>query len=195
MAGPFIFCSRTTAQKLLRLSPEQTTYVLARCRNPADAPAVVERLRSYTDMSAFTSEDFSIRSRVHWLLKTKAGASLGLAAALGLLVGAIVTSQTLYAATAASLREFAVLRALGIPRWRMAGTVMAQAFWVGLAGLAVALPAVLGFAYAAKVLNIPLQLPTALFGLTAIVTMVMAILSGLAALRSLRLVEPVSLLR
>jgi hypothetical protein len=38
-------------------------------------------------------------------------------------------------------------------------------------------------------------LPTALFVVTAVVTMVMAMLSGLAALRSLRMVEPVSLLR
>ncbi len=45
-----------------------------------------------------------------------------------------VTSQTLYAATAASLREYAVLRALGIPRRRMAGMVMAQSLWVGLGG-------------------------------------------------------------
>jgi putative ABC transport system permease protein len=195
LAGPFIFCSQTTAQKLLRLSSEQTTYVLARCRNPEDARIVAERLKAYDDMSAFTSEDFSIRSRVHWLIKTKAGASLGLAAALGLLVGAVVTSQTLYAATAASMREFAVLRALGIPRRRMVGMVMAQAFWVGLAGLATALPVVLGLAYAARMFNVPLQLPPALFGLTAIVTMAMALLSGLAALRSLRLVEPVSLLR
>ena len=69
---------------------------------------------------------------MHWLTKTKAGIALGYAAALGLLVGAVVTSQTLYAATAASLREYAVLRALGIPRWRMAMAVMAQSFWVGV---------------------------------------------------------------
>ena len=35
----------------------------------------------------------------------------------------------------AALREYAVLRALGIPRWRMAGLVMAQSLWVGLAGI------------------------------------------------------------
>ena len=68
---------------------------------------------------------------MHWLTKTKAGIALGYAAALGLLVGAVVTYQTLSAATKASLREYAVLRALGIPRWRMALAVMSQSFWVG----------------------------------------------------------------
>src|SRR5207302_3600841 len=133
LAGPYVFCSLGTAHAFLRVPADQATYLLARCRPGTDAAAVVARLRGYRNMSAFTSAEFSLRSRLHWLTKTKAGIALGCAAALGLLVGAVVTSQTLYAATAASLREFAVLRALGIPRWRMAFSVLSQSFWVGLA--------------------------------------------------------------
>jgi putative ABC transport system permease protein len=155
----------------------------------------VRRLREYANMSAFTSEEFSLRSRLHWLTKTKAGIALGCAAVLGLLVGAVVTSQTLYAATAASLREYAVLRALGIPRWRMAAAVVGQSFWIGVAGVALALPAVLGLAYAADLLGAKVLLPSWLLGTASVVTMVMALLSGLAALRSLRLIEPAILLR
>src|SRR5262249_18200140 len=159
---------------------------LARCRPGADVAAVVSRLRGFRNMSAFTGPEFSLRSRLHWLTKTKAGIALGCAAALGLLVGAVVTSQTLYAATAASLREFAVLRALGIPRWRMALTVMSQSLWVGLAGVALALPAVIVLAHAAEGLGAKVLLPSWLLGTAAAVTLVMALLSGLAALRSLR---------
>ena len=102
---------------MLRLSPDQATYILAKCKNPADAPKVVDRVRrEYHSVSAFTKPEFSYRSRMHWLTKTKAGIALGYAAALGLLVGAVVTSQTLRAATLSSIKEFAVLRALGIPR-------------------------------------------------------------------------------
>src|SRR5205814_6222083 len=107
----------------------------------------------YKNLSAFTADEFSFRSRMHWLTKTKAGVALGYAAVLGLLVGAVVTSQTLYAATAAALREYAVLRALGIPRWRMAASVLAQSFWVGVAGIALALPAVLLLANGADALG------------------------------------------
>ena len=101
-----------TAQPLVRMQPFQATYVLARCYHRAEAARVVKELRQrYDTISAFTSEDFSLRSKLHWLTKTKAGIALGYAAALGLLVGAVVTSQTLYAAVASSLREYAVLRA------------------------------------------------------------------------------------
>jgi putative ABC transport system permease protein len=201
LAGPYVFCSVETARRLLvtraplSAVPEQATYVLARCRNPADAPAVVERLRQKHNLSAFTKAEFSLRSRLHWLTKTKAGIALGYAAALGLLVGAVVTSQTLYAATAASMREYAVLRALGIPRWRMAGLVISQAFWVGLFGVALALPAVFGLAAVADKLGVRVELPFWLLGSATAVTMAMALLSGLLALRSLRQVEPAVLLR
>jgi putative ABC transport system permease protein len=195
LAGPYVFCSISTARPLLRLQPDQTTYLLARCRQESDAPGVVEQLRRYAHMTAFTSADFSLRSRMHWLTKTKAGIAFGCAAVLGLLVGAVVTSQTLYAATAASLREYAVLSALGIPRWRMAASVLAQSCWVGLAGVGLAVPAVFGLARLADLLGARVLLPGWLLSLAVVVTLFMALLAGLAALRSLRRIEPATLLR
>ncbi len=196
LAGPYVFCSHTTAREHLTVLFDQTTYILAKCKNPADAPAVVARLKArYPDQSTFTSAEFSYRSRMHWLTKTKAGIALGYAAALGLLVGAVVTYQTLSAATKASLREYAVLQALGIPRWRMAMAVMAQSFWVGAIGVALALPAVYGLALVADRLGLHVDLPWWLLATATTVTLVMALLSGLLALRTLRQVEPAMLLR
>jgi putative ABC transport system permease protein len=195
LAGPYVFCSQSTARPLLRLNPDQTVYLLAKCRHKDDAPDVASRLQHYTDMTAFTSHDFSVRSRIHWLTKTKAGIALGYSALLGLLVGAVVTSQTLYAAIVGSLREYAVLRALGIPRWRMASAVMQQSVCVGILGVLVAGPAVFGLARIAEIFGGKVQLPLWLIGGATGVTLVMALLSGLYALRSLRLVEPANLLR
>jgi putative ABC transport system permease protein len=217
LAGPYVFCSVDTARSLLRMTEDQTRFILVRCRNKADAKTVIQGLEKYharqptssnynpgkpmseyplpPKMSAFTREEFSLRSRLHWLTKTKAGIALGCAAALGLLVGAVVTSQTLYAATAASLKEYAVLRAMGIPRWRMSATVLAQSFWIGIAGVALALPSVYGLAEIANMMGTKVLLPWQLLALSIVVTMLMAMLSGLAALRSLRLIEPVALLR
>ena len=106
-----------------------------------------------------------------------------------------MTGQTLYAATAASRKEYAVLRALGVPRWRMAGVVLAQAAWVGFAGLGLAGPAVFGLYEAAGAGGVPLLLPRELLSAVAVVTLTVAMLSGIVALRSLRWVEPALLLR
>jgi putative ABC transport system permease protein len=195
LGGAYVFCSVETARLLLRETPDQTTYLLGRCARPGHAGRVVRRLRRYRNMSAFTAAAFSARSRLHWLFKTKAGLALGFAAVLGLLVGAVVTAQTLYAATAASLREYAVLQAQGIPRWRIKGAVVMQSFWVGAAGIGLALPLSWLLAGVANWAGTRVLLEPWLVGGAAALTLAMALLSGLAALRSLRLLEPAQLLR
>jgi len=199
MAGPYVFCSLETSRALLNIViPKQhSTYILARCQNPADADRVVAELRALypDDMSAFTSESYSLGSRMHWLTKTKAGIALGYAALLGLLVGMVVTSQTLYAATAASAREYAILLALGIPRGRVSMAVLTQSFWVGLLGIVFSIPTVFGLAQLASLGGVNVRLPWELLVATGIITLVMAVVSGLMALKSVQQIEPVNLLR
>jgi putative ABC transport system permease protein len=197
--APFVFCSMQTARMLLPVfeaNPGQTMYVLARCRSAGEAATVAARVReSHPDMAVFTSAEFSWRTRSYWLIRSKAGTAMACTVVLALLVGLVVTSQTLYAATAASLREYAVLDALGIPRRRLVGLVLAKSFWIGVVGIGVALPLALGLAEAARLLETKVLLPPWVLVGAAMLTMGMALLSGVAALRSLRLVEPVSLLR
>src|SRR5262249_58652270 len=95
---------------------------------------VARGLRKDHEMAAFTREEFSTSTRLYWLTKTQAGTATAWTAVLGLLVGTVITSQILYAATGSYRREYAVLRALGIPRRRMVSAVLGQALWVGLAG-------------------------------------------------------------
>lgn len=201
LAGPYVFCSRPTAKVVLKaMTPkDHATYLLLKCHDPNDATAVAidlnEEFKERHDMSVFTSSDFSLRSRKHWLLKTKAGIALGYTALLGLLVGAVVTSQTLYAATTASAKEYAILLAMGIPRWRITGTVLVQSFWVGLFGVMVAYPCILGLVELGKFLDVTIPLPWELLTFAGGITLVMALFSGLIALRSVRTIEPMSLLR
>ena len=154
---------------------------------PATAKA---KLARYSQMSAFTKEEFSTRSRVHWLTKTKAGVAIGFTAMLGLFVGAVVTSQTLFAATIASQREYATMRAMGIPRWRLQLTVLSQAFWVGLLGILIAIPVTFLLQEAANALGTQVILHRYVLIVAGTVTMVMALVSGLAALRSFQGVDP-----
>jgi putative ABC transport system permease protein len=187
-----------TAEHILAevIGPGQTVYLLAKCKDPAAAPAIAERLRrAYPNMMTLTKNEFSKRTRWHWLVTTKTGIAVGGGALLALIVGAVVTSQTLFAATAASLKEYATLRALGIPRWRIAGAVLAQSAWIGGLGVCLALPAAYAVAGLVDAVGAKAILPWPLVVASAAATVAMALLSGLAALRSLRLIEPAQLLR
>ena len=195
--GPYVFCSMQTARMLLPYHrPDEFQYLVVRCRGSAEASAVAARLRrKYPEMSVLTRDKFSVQTRLYWLTQTRVGIALGLTSVLALIVGLVITSQTLYAATAASLREYAVLRALGLPRWRISAMVLAQSFWIGLAGVATSIPVAAVVARVAGVVGAEVQLPLWLLAGTIGVTMTIALLSGLLALRSLRLAEPASLLR
>jgi putative ABC transport system permease protein len=195
LAGPFVFCSVPTSRVLLRLRQDETFFLLAKCSSPEAAKEVVAKLQANPKISAFTTAAFSLRTRMHWLTKTRAGIALGFAALLGLVVGCIVTGQTLFSATAASLKEYAVLRALGIPRWRMAQSVLTQALGVGIFGILLAFPTIYLMAGVVTEVGGKVQLPTELIAFAMTVTLTMALLSGLAALRLLWRVEPVTLLR
>jgi putative ABC transport system permease protein len=190
LGGPYVFCSVDTARGLMRYQPGEVTYLVARCRDRADAERVARRLDDPGRMTALTADEFSARSRLHWLTTTKAGVAIGFTALLGLLVGGVVTSQTLYAATAASRREFATLRAMGIPGWRLKFTVLAQSFWVGLFGVVLAGPLTVLLAEVANELGTNVRLHPLILLAAAGVTMVMAVGSGLAALRSVQGVDP-----
>ncbi len=190
LGGPYVFCSVETAKTLLKDPGDGVTYLVATCHNPADAPAVAHRLNRYPQMTSFTAGEFSRRSRLHWLFTTKAGIAVGFTGLLGLLVGAVVTSQTLYAATAASKREFATMRAMGIPTWRLQATVLAQSFWVGAFGIAVAAPVSVGLAAIGDVFGAKVELHPLVMLAAAVVTLSMALLAGFAALRSFQSVDP-----
>jgi putative ABC transport system permease protein len=180
------------------LPPDHVTYLLARCESTARAKEVAAELRNQysNDMMVKTSEEFSTGSREYWLYRTKAGVAIGFAALLGLIVGAVITAQTLYSATIANSKEFAILLALGIPRWRVSLMVLAQSFWVGISGLIMAIPICMGLWYLARqVNNTEVDFRWEVIVGTGVVTLGMAVFAGIFALRSVRQIEPMDLLR
>jgi putative ABC transport system permease protein len=199
LAAPWVFCSVYTARHLmgLMLPPDHITYLLARCDSPERAKQVVQELRDKygSDMMAYTAEGFSTGSRLYWLYRTKAGVAIGFAALLGLFVGAVITAQTLYSATIANAKEFAILLALGIPRWRISIMVLMQSFWVGVSGLILATPFCLGLWYLARQVNTEVDFRWEVTVGTIVVTLGMAMIAGVVALKSVRQIEPMNLLR
>jgi putative ABC transport system permease protein len=195
LAAPYLFCSLQTSRMVFQIEQDKTVFILARCRHPGSARAVAQRLRRAYPLSAFTSEEFSTNTQWHWMMATKAGVTAVWSAILGLVIGVVITCQTLYSATAASWREYAALEALGIPSWRIAHTVLSQSFWVGAAGLTIAAPVTLTLSDLLGLVGVRLVFPGWLVGPTALVTMTTVLLSGMVALRSLRLAQPAELLR
>ena len=134
---PYVFASLAGARGYLGLDRHRATYVLLRLAPGADADAVraalTPRLRQ---AEAITTAEFRRRTIGHWLFGTGAGAALIAGAALGVLVGAVVVGQSLYAGTRDHLPEFATLRALGSSAGYIHRVILAQALLCAAIGCA-----------------------------------------------------------
>ena len=88
-----------------------------------------------------------------------------------------------------------MLRAMGIPRWRIGRLVVTQSFGVAVVGVALSHPVCLALAQAAQTRGIEARMPTWLLAATAAFVVGTAVAAGTYALRSLRQAEPEVLLR
>ena len=177
---------------------QEVSYFLLRLKPGADAVAVRKELAPQGPVKVFqvwTAEEFSHRSQWYWLTESGAGAGFAFSTLLGLLVGILITSQTLMAAITASIREYATLRALGVAQGSLRAVVIEQSAWIGIAGLVITgaltwlIHTVAHYAYVA------IEFPHWTLALTAGLTLIIAIGSGLVALRALGRADPASLLR
>lgn len=199
LGGINVLCSLDTARRLdSDTGDDGPTYLVAKLRDPNQADAVATRLRgdrTFGPYSTWSAANFAHQSVLYWLFDTGAGAGVLFLAGIVFLVGAVITSQTLIAAVNGSVREYATLNALGVGVAALRRVVLEQAFWVGALGLlgASVLGVVLMLLARSQDVPVVLSMPAALACI--VLVMGLAAISGLAAMRSMRRVDPATLLR
>ncbi|WP_281356639.1 ABC transporter permease [Parasulfitobacter algicola] len=145
---------------------------------------------------AFWTPEELIRSTMFsWAFTSFLGVIFMASVGIALVVTLLVVSQSLSGAVAASIREYAALRAYGLSFGRLQWLVMAQAGIVGIASLCVT-GAVAGalIGYLGR-LGVSLAMTPTLAISCAIALMAVVFLSNLMALRRLRKADPAALLR
>ena len=197
--GANVLASSDTAR--LISSPEEgdlPTYFVAKVRDPAQALAVRDRIshhRSFGAYEVWTSKAFSKKTQLYWLLQTGAGAGVLFLAAVVFVAGAAITSQTLIAAIAGSMRAYATLKAMGVGVASLRTVVLQQAFGVGLTGTALAAVLCAILLSVAHSQNVPVRMSPVVALVCAVLVMGIALISGLFAVRRLHREDPASLLR
>ncbi|MFK3602097.1 ABC transporter permease [Pseudomonas sp. AP19] len=199
LGGVNVVTSLATAQQLeTAADDDRVTYLVVKLRAPSQADAVAARLAgasAFGTYAVWTAERFSRRSQMYWMFDTGAGAGVLFLAAIVFLVGAVITSQTLMAAVVGSIREYATLNALGVGVSTLRKVVIEQAFWVGALGL-LGSTVLAGLFFAiAHYYNVPVMLSPVAALVCLLLSMTLALVSGLAAIRTLRHADPTSLLR
>ena len=195
--GAFVFASQATA-RLLGDNDQSNPLYLIQLRDPNEIEATIERLNAGKLDAPYNvwSKDHLVQSsEFFWLTDSGSGASFGFSGFIAFLVGIGVTSQTLRGAVLAQLKELASLRALGVPSSALRFIVIEQAVWVGLAGVLAMLFGAVLVQGAGSVLKVAIAYPWQAVAACCAFLVVVALLSGVSAVRALYRSNPAELLR
>jgi putative ABC transport system permease protein len=193
--APYVFSNLGTARKIAGLEPGQAHYWILDLRSPSCIEDVKSRIERDSNLQAWTSQEFAKNSQQYWVGGSGAGAMLGFGAILGLLVGAVIVTQTLYSLTRDRLPELATLKALGATRLELASFVIWQAMFLALlgGGGAFALVALLTHGAASAGMLLVLSAEVARFGVVAVFSMCLG--ASTLSLRTIFKLSPAEVFR
>jgi putative ABC transport system permease protein len=189
--SPYVFASNRTALEYSRIRADQAKYILVKLVDGADPAAMKATLtEKLSEIEVMTSDEFSRSTQVYWMFTTGAGLALLIAALMGLIVGIVVVSQTLYATTVDHLAEFGTLRAIGASNRYIYGVITRQAILAALAGYVLGLVASFAIMRLARdggaAILLPPELAVAMLGLT----LAMCIGAALISIRKVTTLDP-----
>lgn len=138
-AAPFVFTSIKNAVKYLPYyADDEISYVIARNDPLTDVMEVKQRIiKEIPNVEVLTTDEFAERSVKYWMLETGVGITVIITAILGLLVGAVIMSQTLFAITQDHIANYATLLALGFHQKTLRSIVLVQSLSLGGLGIVV----------------------------------------------------------
>lgn len=202
IGNTYAFVSWQTARALVEPLPngqDLATFIIAHA-STTDVPLNkvrddLQHLLRRNSYHVWTNEELSKQSQVWWLTESGVGAGFLFSSLLGLLVGILITSQTLRGAILVSLREYATFRAMGVSASQLSAVIIEQSLWIGMLGILLTL--ILSFLalIIAHALDVPLVLTPWAVVAALVIGLVTAMISGSLALRELYRLEPAELLR
>jgi putative ABC transport system permease protein len=178
-------------------SRNRLSFVIARSAPGEDPVAVARRIEAVTGLRARTTEEFT-RDGVNFIIEnTGIPINFGITVALGVVVGIAIVGLTFSLFIRDNIKQFGALKAIGVTNAKIRGMVATQAALVGLIGYGIGVFLATMFIVsgdgndAFKGFYIPWQIPV----ITAAAVLVMIMLTGAIALRSVLNTEPAEVFR
>jgi putative ABC transport system permease protein len=188
---PYIFAALDRARTYTGASANEATFILVRLNPEADVQSVRRQiLAAISDVEVLTPDEFRDRSRSFWLFGTGAGAALFAGALLGIIVGAVIVAQTLYASTKEHLIEFATLRAIGSSSRYIHRVIICQALISAVVGFCIALLVAAAVVRMTTDTALPIMITPGLTLVLFMLTVVMCIGSATAAIVQVTRIDP-----
>lgn len=191
----------TRVSQVLAYAPggrNRLSFILVRLTKGADAGTVARRISAQTGLKALTSTQLQRMTIGYVLSNTGIAPSFGVVIALGAIVGILVTGLTFTLFVSDNLKQFAVLKAVGVSNSRLLGMVATQALVVAFIGYAIGLLTATSFFDG---VNQPLSdlkgfwLPWQVAALSAGAVVTIVLIASLVSMRRVLALDPATVFR
>jgi putative ABC transport system permease protein len=187
----------TSDLNFLRIFPQRAAGAinigLVRLRAGTDPRRVRDALRAHLphDVEVLTKADYMQREMNFWATSTPIGYVLGFGVIMGLVVGAIIVYQILFADISDHLAEYATLKAMGYTSRYLFGVVLMEASILAVVGY-VPGAAICAWLYrlTESATLLPMRITPATSSFVLALTLGMCWASGAVAARKLRSADP-----
>jgi putative ABC transport system permease protein len=173
------------------------TFVLAQSGEGLTPNQVAARVAKETGLRARTRDEFAQDGIDFIIQNTGIPINFGITVFLGVIVGIAIVGLTFSLFIRDNIKQFGALKAIGVTNNKIRMMVAAQALLVGLIGYGFGILGAVMFIYGNasqptfKGFYVPWQIPVA----TAVVVLIMILLTGWLALRSVLKTEPAEVFR
>jgi putative ABC transport system permease protein len=195
--GPaVVFVNSTKAREITGIPADRCTNILIKLKPGVDvrrARAEISELLPKT--TVLTASELAWNIRVYNFTNTGIGSSFGFSTLIGILVGVVIITLTMYTNVLNRQRDFAILRALGARQRDVFAIILFQALTIGCIGLLIGFFLLGGFLFGVKGSRLPANLPLWLPPAHALLTFLLCFLGSALALRRALKIEPASAFR
>lgn len=189
--GTLVFAALDKVKDIAKTPPGRYSAILVRFEPGVDAGTALVRLRAILpECSVYSTAELSRLTRRYYFTQTGIGGSFGFSTLIGVVIGVVIISLTLYTSVLGRARDFAVMRAIGARRRDVALVVISQTLIITVTGLFI------GFLLLSVLLDatgrsaIPSYFPSFVPPILALVTVAVSLLGSLIALREALRAEP-----
>lgn len=131
---PILYVSYNTVLKITPPTRNKLPFVLVKAKSREDLQKLKTRIMQQTGLQALTKSEFAWRSINYILERTGISINFGITIILGVIIGAAITAQTFYIFVVENLKQFAIMKAIGVTNGQLLKLVLTQAGIVGLTG-------------------------------------------------------------
>jgi len=194
--APYVFTSFKNAQDFCIFDVDQTNFVLVKAAAGVDLKQLQAELqRRLPDNDVYRTQEFAEKTSNYWMFTTGAGISVLMGAVLGLVVGLVVVTQTIYATTMDHIREFGTLKAMGAPNSYVYRVIITQAAIAAVMGYSMALVVTFFVTHGGSSAGAPIMVSWRLLVIMFFVTVGMCITAGVVSIKKVMGLDPAMVFR